>query len=721
MGKWKHLEYERQKEGEALGMPWHQLTGLGIVLGPVGNVHAFDVDKATMEEARKFLQIMEFPENYPWIVQSGSGEGFHIYFKSNDLLTEFENHHVLVITNSPEIKCKQIELRICGLIVAPGSKHKSGKQYEFINKNNFEKEMIFIDASRVKELIKKLAGVEHDASTEAAPENTEQETQPHAFDKITFDKVSTRIQLLKAQPETERSTIADDYSTWSRIGLGLSFEFGEGGRQLFHDFSQVSTKYVKEECDKAFDGFIKAQQQSKKRPVKIGTVFYLFNEAGIIPKESTEDELKPEEGNQYYATIKIINQRYKITRDVFTDTVYVDGKILDERHLNNMVILLQSKFGFSRISKDYLLSYLSSDYVPTFHRIHQLLQNHKPINPTGNIQKLADTLITETGAGITVTWRGEKRPFKDVIIEIFYMKMITQFERPDPNDVCLVPLGDMALGKTYWLTNLLPKELNDLCRITQFTNDKDFRVQLVESALLVIDEIREKDMSSNEFMKMVMTMPSMHLRPVYTMLPRPRRRIATLCGTGNNRFILRDISGNRRFVPLWLTEIDRLTFNSINKIDLLAEGYNLFRSGYPTELTRELISVIAHISKDFELKTEADELMLFHCPPCKANDIHGSLMSVSELCDLLFERTKKRVTFSQVGMAVARMGYESKVVGVKTHSGKVSKVWKYYCKPTIGDDDEFNQLPDLPTLYKAPTPTTVYFDPLLDQYPGFFD
>lgn len=86
LGPWKHFRFERQSLNELLDYDWHSSTGMGVVLG-YNNLRAIDVDE-TDGPVSKFIEIclehLKLPKDYEWVVQSGSGKGFHILFYAID-------------------------------------------------------------------------------------------------------------------------------------------------------------------------------------------------------------------------------------------------------------------------------------------------------------------------------------------------------------------------------------------------------------------------------------------------------------------------------------------------------------------------------------------------------------------------------------------------------------------------------------------------------------
>lgn len=66
---------------------------------------------------------------------------------------------------------------------------------------------------------------------------------------------------------------ADDYLVWMKVGAGLANQYGEDGRDIFHDWSATSNKYQESFCDEKFEDFAAMTEFS------IATIFFLADEA----------------------------------------------------------------------------------------------------------------------------------------------------------------------------------------------------------------------------------------------------------------------------------------------------------------------------------------------------------------------------------------------------------------------------------------------------------
>jgi len=71
--------------------------------------------------------------------------------------------------------------------------------------------------------------------------------------------------------------ITDNYKNWLNVGFALANEFGETGRQYFHEVSRCYPKYNYSDADKKYTGLLK----NNKGGISIGSFFHLCKEHGI--------------------------------------------------------------------------------------------------------------------------------------------------------------------------------------------------------------------------------------------------------------------------------------------------------------------------------------------------------------------------------------------------------------------------------------------------------
>jgi hypothetical protein len=71
-----------------------------------------------------------------------------------------------------------------------------------------------------------------------------------------------------------RHVLADDRKTWLDIGMALKHEFGDGGRELFDEWSTTSQEYDRPDQEKTW------QSLGKRDGIGIGTLFHYAREGG---------------------------------------------------------------------------------------------------------------------------------------------------------------------------------------------------------------------------------------------------------------------------------------------------------------------------------------------------------------------------------------------------------------------------------------------------------
>lgn len=137
----EHLYSERQSLEELNSYDWNNATGLGLFTGREFEekgwvLVAIDIDGVGFQELMKILDFLNLPRNYEWVVKTGSGIGYHIYF-----VTDFNNYFVTSDWNvafpnnnfSTTPYFNKIEILRKAHLILPPSLHSSTFKYEFLN------------------------------------------------------------------------------------------------------------------------------------------------------------------------------------------------------------------------------------------------------------------------------------------------------------------------------------------------------------------------------------------------------------------------------------------------------------------------------------------------------------------------------------------------------------------------------------------------------------
>jgi len=132
---WGKYLNERQKENVIWNVDWESMTGVGAILGN-NCIRALDIDGVNLQDfhhhhyLEESLELLGLPEDYEWVVYSGSDFGIHIYFKA-EIIDDRALQNEVFIYNSANGEFNQIELRYRAFLVLPPSTNANGGKYRF--------------------------------------------------------------------------------------------------------------------------------------------------------------------------------------------------------------------------------------------------------------------------------------------------------------------------------------------------------------------------------------------------------------------------------------------------------------------------------------------------------------------------------------------------------------------------------------------------------------
>lgn len=142
------------KVGNSKSIDLTKVYGIGVDLGPENNIFALDIDGCIdINLIHKILKVLSLPEDYEWVIKSGSGAGYHIiytcsnyqvieeeditfgYDSSQSIGPDFGAPKTNAYYPAPLYKTfYKMEFKWGGNLVLPPSNHLTGNNYRFINK-----------------------------------------------------------------------------------------------------------------------------------------------------------------------------------------------------------------------------------------------------------------------------------------------------------------------------------------------------------------------------------------------------------------------------------------------------------------------------------------------------------------------------------------------------------------------------------------------------------
>ena len=173
-----NLYNSKQEISVLLKQDWLNASGMGLVLGWndfraldfdnfVESYNLFDdIEEYNQEDfdigyhRQKCLLLLGLPEDYEWVVWSGSKKGFHIIIRVKDF-EERESSPTSYGYYPYFSTSKRIELRWKGHLILPPSIHNSGETYNFFNDQIPTTGPAYIDLGKIDNLLDYYCGENH--------------------------------------------------------------------------------------------------------------------------------------------------------------------------------------------------------------------------------------------------------------------------------------------------------------------------------------------------------------------------------------------------------------------------------------------------------------------------------------------------------------------------------------------------------------------------------
>ncbi|MEW6004964.1 MAG: PriCT-2 domain-containing protein [Stygiobacter sp.] len=281
---WERWQTEEMLLSDIDGLGWNaSINGIGAISG-INKLRCLDFDKVNdYEVVRKFVTKLGLPSEYQWIVKSGSGKGYHIWFNCDDdsyiikVLSGDKSYYKLLLKEKD--LCEHIELRWknCQTVLPP-SFHPSGNKYEFVNLRGSglpSQEPLNIGVGKLIEVLKEFCVLDTQENPSPAKAGT-------PFIKRRINVVDKRF--VRDAAEFLKGKI-DNYDEYLRVGFALA-SLGEEGREFFLLIGKDNPKYTEDTeaaLNKKFDSLLK----DYRGDITLGTLFEIAKKFGFtFPKKS---------------------------------------------------------------------------------------------------------------------------------------------------------------------------------------------------------------------------------------------------------------------------------------------------------------------------------------------------------------------------------------------------------------------------------------------------
>lgn len=363
---------------------------------------------------------------------------------------------------------------------------------------------------------------------------------------------------------------------------------------------------------------------------------------------------------------KFLDKNYEFKYNIVKQRVYYREKksdeefsLLKEKNVNSICRKLYKK-GI-KSNKRIVIDLLNSDYVKSVNPIVEYFKCLPKWDGDDHILELSKSITTTNDCFFR--WA-----FKKWLVAL----VACGIEDSIINQAVIIFIGKQGIGKSTWIESvLLPKELQEYIYSKKINpRDKDHILQLAESILINMEEVALFNSSENEVFKELITKVNIKERRAYGIFTEEYPRRASFIGSSNNKELLNDVTGNRRFLVVEATE-----FKKDLKIDIdqvYAQGLNLFKNNYKYWFDLEDILRVNENNSEFTKVSEVEECIkkYFIVPNDLSKGI--SFYNATDIASYLYKKNEssgmKRLNNIEIGKVMNALGFKTKKVkGIKKY------------------------------------------------------
>lgn len=236
---------------------------------------------------------------------------------------------------------------------------------------------------------------------------------------------------------------------------------------------------------------------------------------------------------------------------------------------------------------------IDSNYTPEFNPISDYLNNLGNWDGKDRITEIANLVPCDNGNWPRLFMR-------------WFLSMVAHWMGYDPehgNSTAPILIGAQGYRKSTFCRILLPPELRGF-----FTDSIDFRTKveaermLSRFLLINIDEFDQLSDNQFAFIKHLFQKPQSNIREMYSPSIIAKKRYASFIGTSNHKDVLRDPTGNRRFICIDVTAPIKVE-TAIDYKQLYAQAIYLIQKGERYWINDEDEALIKSTNKEYEVES----------------------------------------------------------------------------------------------------------------------
>ena len=307
-----------------------------------------------------------------------------------------------------------------------------------------------------------------------------------------------------------------------------------------------------------------------------------------------------------------------------------------EKRTRNSIALCALKEGLQVWDRD-IDRFLSSDFVPLYNPVEEYLGDLPRWDGTDRIRALARLVPCDN-------------PHWEELFYRWFLGMVAHWRGMDSqhgNSTSPLLTGPQGFRKSTYCRILLPPELRfGYADSLDFSSKLEAERALGRFFLINLDEFDQITVNQQGFLKHLLQKPVANLRKPYGTSIREMRRYASFIGTSNQKDLLTDPTGSRRFICVEVTApID--TNVSIDYRQLYAQAMHLLYKHERYWLNDEDEAVLRQSNQEFEQISPLEHL--FNCHFSSSPDEkEGEWMTAMEIFNYLQEHTRDKLSINKI-------------------------------------------------------------------------
>lgn len=308
--------------------------------------------------------------------------------------------------------------------------------------------------------------------------------------------------------------------------------------------------------------------------------------------------------------------------------------------------------------------YLHSNRIPIYNPLEEFLFHLPTWDGKDRIAELASRVPCNN-------------PHWTTLFHRWFLNMVSHWRGGDKryaNSTSPLLVGAQGTRKSTFCRDLIPPELRGYYTDSiDFSRKRDAEMYLNRFALINIDEFDQVTLTQQGFLKHILQKPVVNLRKPYGSSVQELQRFASFIATSNQKDLLTDPSGSRRFICIEVAgTID--TTHPIDYGQLYAQAMYEIYHGERYWFNEEDEAIMTECNREFE-QTPPTMQLFYRSFKASENEKDGEYLSPMEILDTIQKTTSIPLSSSKVsqfGRLLKKDGIPSK----HTKKGTVYRVVK---------------------------------------------